>query len=747
METAPIPEIELHRYLDGRLSREEQAAFDERLKNNPASRRTLDAMREEARLLREGLENLSEPPYKIGDKVLAGIYEEYRKRTAAQRARRLRNRFLVTLSAAAMLLAAVYFVQPRDPAGALASGNRASVVQSDGKLEVLTKGGKIYEGDVLATGRGEFVRLRLADGSLIDVDEDSRVRVEQVRNRTTTLALESGRLGVEVGPDNLGFSLKLASGHIQADPGALLDIWLPAPSPARMPQGMDAWTAPEAARKHEPAPGVACLSMREGTAYVITPEFPRGLTVEHLRRVSFGPGQPLNGGAMLGAPQALDSRNEAWAVSETGPQDRAVVGLFAPFDFSDLGRRFGLTEQLPGGETAVKAMQAALAQLTDANNLTEPEARATRLSEGQQGLREVAQGFPLIYEGRRRARVLEGLAHYERGRALMALRTTQGRSGAEAAFLASAVAFHEALGGDEVQGRAPGLAELKLAPKVAASSRLRDFSADEGALLLAQFYRPWALCHLRTLNALNLDSAVREKDLPALFESTCEAMGRSVEGLAARYGKARALVLDRRENEALATLEELCLSSVAGAGDEARAMTEGLRQAAHVERARLYAAAGDGDGLNTVSEEFRMRYPLEGDGAAGREIRAIQNGYMLQSGAQALNERRFEDAARMYVAIFSRPGVVEAMAPADKFRLKASYLEALVGKEDGRGAFRMLKELEKLKAPEMPPVERLRIELLKEKAAGLYEFQKKEAKAAPAAPPAEKSTIELDLEH
>lgn len=724
IEPAPIPEIELQRYLDGRLSPDAQRSFDEKLKAHPAARRTADAMREEARLLREGLESLSEPPYKIADKVMAGIYEDYRKRTAAIRARRMRNRFLVTLSAAAMLMLAVYFVRPRDPAGALASGNHAGILQANGKVETLAKGGKIYEGDVLVTARGEFVRLRLADGSALDLDESSRLRIEQVRNRTTSLMLESGRMGIVVGAESMGFSIKLPAGHLQAEPGAQLDVWLPAPNAAIMPQGLGAWTAHPPESKTGVA-GQACLTVREGTAYIVTTEYPRGLAVAHARRVCFGPGISANTGVAFTVPQALDSRNEAWAASEgAGPQDRCVLGLFAPFDFSDLGHRFGLTEQLPGGEVSNKAMQAALTQLTDANNMLDPVARATRLSQGQQGLREVTQGFPLIYEGRRRARVLEGLAHYERGRVLLAQDTPQSRSGAEAAFLASSVAFQEALVGDQdenAQLRMTGLTELKLAPKVAANSRLKDFSADESALLLAQFYRPWALYHLHELNA---GAGGEDLNIPALFEGACDAMGRSAESLAARYGKAKALQQAQRGKEALSTLEELSISSVAGVNDDARALTEGLRQTAHVERARIAAAANDLAGLNTVSEEFRMRYPLEAESAAGREIRAIQNAVLLKSGEKALNEHRFEEAVNAYATVYGRAGSVETLPAAERYQAQVNYLEALIGKNDGEGAAQAAKELSKLKAPEQSDIERTRVEALIEKANRMNEAKK-----------------------
>ncbi|MBI3829063.1 MAG: FecR domain-containing protein [Planctomycetes bacterium] len=626
----PISEIELQRYMDGRFAPEEQTQIEERLKANPAARRTLDAMREEARLLREGLENLSEPPYKIADKVMAGIYTDYRKRMTVLRAKRIRNRFAVALSAVALLMVAFYMIHPREPAGQIASGNRAHIVHADGAQETLTKGAKLFDGDVLATQRGEFARLVLADGSALDIDEDSRVRIEKVRDRAVTLGLESGRAGIVVGRENLGFIMNTARGQLRLLPGSVIDLWIPVSSRARAPQGLGPWSAPEPAAKPEAPAGVVLLTVKEGTAYV------DGLAVERMHCARLAPSAAPSGStdAVLSAftaPQALDSRNEAWAANDgNGPQDCATLGLFPPFDFNALGRRFVLTEQLPGGTAADAGMRDALQTLTEANGVENLDQRAARLSLGQQGLREITQGFPLSFEGRRRARVLEGLAHYERGRVLLAIGTPQAQSGAQAAFLAATVAFREALEGgldDPAAPHAPGLAELKLAPKVVAAMRLKDFSPDEAALLLTQFYRPWALYQMRELPASGEAAdaaATADENLPGLFDATCDLLGRSVEGMAARLGKARALQQAGRKGEGLAALDEICVTPIAGMNDEARAQAEGLRQAAHVERARLHAAAGNAEALARVAAEFAMRYPLELDGPAGKVLRALQ---------------------------------------------------------------------------------------------------------------------------
>src|SRR3989337_2981241 len=103
--------------MDGRMEPAEQEALQERLQADPVARRTLDALREEAKLLREALENLSEPDSKLADKVLSVLYAEHRQRTALVRARRFRNQLVAALSAAALVLFALYAIKPEGGAG------------------------------------------------------------------------------------------------------------------------------------------------------------------------------------------------------------------------------------------------------------------------------------------------------------------------------------------------------------------------------------------------------------------------------------------------------------------------------------------------------------------------------------------------------------------------------------------------------------------------------------------------------
>jgi hypothetical protein len=270
--------------------------------------------------------------------------------------------------------------------------------------------------------------------------------------------------------------------------------------------------------------------------------------------------------------------------------------------------------------------------LEAAENLGEAAERAQRLGQGQQLLRSATQGLPLSNQLRWQGRVLEGLAHYERGRALLAVRTAKAKLEAESAFLAAAVACHEALAGARkdlapVTEVAPGLAERN-APKLSASTRLRDLLPVEQALLLARFYKAWALFHLKQLTAFpeteELASAeVASEDPAALFETAAGALDQSVEGLAARYGQALALAQTQRLGEAQTILTELGSTSVAGLAPGAHAHVQGLRQWALVEAARLDMQLREWAKVRTVVEAFRLRFPLDSDAPAARELAQV----------------------------------------------------------------------------------------------------------------------------
>ena len=729
-----MDEAELQRYLDGRMEPEEHQALEERLQASAAARRTLDALREEEKLLRGALENVAEPPYKIADRVMAVIYSEHHRQQAAWRARRFRIRLVSALSAAALLMLAFYFIKPLEQAGQYVGGTGAAVARHGAAPEPLEKNDPYYEGDTLVTGRGQFARLRLSEGTQVDLDENSRLELTKVRQGDLALTLEAGRFRALVGSANIGFVLKTPAGSIKADSGSSFEAWLVQRAVTHDPSHWCGPWAPEAPTTLA-ANDLVCLTVLGGAVSVYTPESPRGVQVEATCRVAFGPSRSLSVGETVREMGALDARREAWAASDGTPvEDRALLGLVTTLDWIDLARRFEMNDP-PGGADTLKKLREALHLLAAANGSGEASARAVQLGRGQQALRAVVQGFPLAYEGRRCARVLEGLAHFERGRALLSAAPAEATS-APSAFLAAYVAFEEALHTtpvtDQLVQPAVGLADLKLKIKVESGTRLCDLSADEQALLLARFYQPWALLRLKTL-APHGDAGLPEgegsqevavqQDTAACFEQAEKLLGRAMEALGARYGKALAFAQVGRVKDALVEFDMLCTASVAGCSAEPRAWVEGLRQAAHLERVRLHATADEALGAKKASEEFQLRYPLDLDGSVHRAIRILEGGCLASCGEQALRQLKFGDALLYFQAAFERGEAIQTLPAEQVRRLRLGHLEAAVMTDNGREAFRVLAKLGKVPVGQSD-IERIREEALSGKARALYEIQK-----------------------
>ena len=628
MAAGPPDEQRLQRFIEGRLGADEQRAVQAQLARSPETRRTLDALREEDRLLREALASLSEPPRPIGEKVLAILHAEQRRRSAVLVARRWRRGLLAAISAAAVLLLAFYALGPQKAAGRMVSGTGAAVVRLGAPPVQLGQDGRLYEGDVLLAGAGEFVRLRLAEGSLADVDEDSRLEIAK-GGSAPLLGLESGRAYFQVAPQSHGLRVRTALGYVRGAAGACFEVWLAGPVPAWPPDWAGAYS-PKQTRAAGQAQ-VACVTVLEGTAYVREPSSAQEVPVSFLARSVLGPGRSAADIMLFEDRQALDSRREPWhGLQGRAPPALGLLGLLPPFDWVDLGANMGLTEAVVGASVQ-EAVKAALQVLAQAEATAEPALRAERFGKGQQDLRLATQGLPLASDLRWPGRVLEGLAHYERGRALLAVGTSEAKSQAHSAFLAATLAFHEALtggGADRPLLVARGLAARDKPPEVSAEMALRLLLRDEQALLLAQFYEPWALCQLRLLAPAagtqeKLPAPVADQDSVALFEATGRVLEHSVEGLAARHGQARALALAGRPQDALALLQELMAASVAGLRADLRPYVEGIRQAAHLDAARLYAQLGDPRKLRAAVQAFQLRYPLDGDGPVGRALEQL----------------------------------------------------------------------------------------------------------------------------
>ena len=118
----PIDELQLMRYLDGRLEGAKKQETEELLRTNTAARRRLDALREEEKLLRESLETLSEPSKRLSDKVIATLHNEERFRVQAIRNKRLRRNLVWGMAVAASFVLCVLLMRPRESMGNAVAG-------------------------------------------------------------------------------------------------------------------------------------------------------------------------------------------------------------------------------------------------------------------------------------------------------------------------------------------------------------------------------------------------------------------------------------------------------------------------------------------------------------------------------------------------------------------------------------------------------------------------------------------------
>ncbi|MCK6472536.1 MAG: FecR family protein [Planctomycetes bacterium] len=755
---APLGELDLLRYIEGRLEPEQQQAMEARLKGDADARRTLDALREEDRLLRAGLENLSEPPVRIAEKVLATLFAEHRRSQNVIRARIRRRRFLYAMAAAAMLLMTVWIARPRDRAGFLANGTGCSVARGNGDPRPLNPGedANVYEGDRLIASRGQFVRVQFNDGSVVDLDEDSELLVEK-GGRSPMLVLQAGRAAFQAGPQVIGLLIKTDGGSVSLEePGAQVDLWMAQPTASRWPDWAAAWALPDPAPA-KPKHATICMTVLAGKATIFYVAGGGGVEYSTPARVTYGPDLSPQPNQDVQALYALEPRTENWAQAGAhGPQDRPCLGLTEDPDWPELARRMELTtvEFGKGGTATIDEANAAVTLLADAAKTIEPAARAAKLGQGQSALRNLGEGTLHADERRWRIRVLEALAHYERGRALLATGTEQDRSDAQSAFLAAVVAFREAREGgmkDLAVEKAKGLDAYGFTAP-AANARMNAYHPNQQALMIACFYQPWALYNLKDLAGSAV--TVTPSDPEPLFEEASKFFGRSVESLGASYGLGLALRQKGKREEAADVLTGLSATSIAGLSDPVRLWVQGIKQAAHAVRLQMSVDACDEFGVSKVLDEFKVRYPLDTNTRGGREVRRVRDAMQRDRAQQALNEGRYADALDAFSVILT--GAQELSAD-ERWHVQLGKLEAAVGARRVPVALVAANELQRLAEPaDLDEAARTKAARLVEEAKVLREKQKNgedlgepEPKAAPA-PAEEKSpalpgSIKLDL--
>ncbi|MCY3021701.1 MAG: hypothetical protein NTW87_22035 [Planctomycetota bacterium] len=452
----PVDEVLLTRYIEGRLDMIERLGVEDMLRTNAAARRRLDALREEEELIREALGSVSEPSVRLSDKVIAALHTEERVRQQALRARRVRRHVFAVLSAAAMLVLCVWLVSPRDSMGTAISGTPAALVTPNGDRRILTKDMRVFEGDRVVTAQGQFVRLRLTNWAVLDIDEHSKLRVDRSRP-APTFHLEAGRVGVRTQKQEV--IIRLAQGTARISAGALVDVWLPEPADAVWPALLEPSPHERDVRGTTGVPPVAdvraapaVVTVISGTAYVANEKLPGGIPLDSGSRALLWPQKRAVMPLDLAGSRVLNARQgSTWhALEGLSPQDRTVIGLLERPDFEDLGRRLSMTGNT--SEPVMKAVSQALGLLRDAMQTAAPQDRADKLAAAQQALRLAYAPLKAHDEHRVLGRLLEGLAHLERGRALMAVLTSspngkaaETRNAAIAAFDAARVALEETL--------------------------------------------------------------------------------------------------------------------------------------------------------------------------------------------------------------------------------------------------------------------------------------------------------------
>jgi len=743
----PVDELLLARYIEGRLDKAECHALEEMLRVNAAARRRLDALREEERLLAEALETLSEPSKRLGDKVVATLHAEERARLQALRTRRVRRHVFAMLAAAASLVLCIWLIRPRDSMGTAVSGTPATLRTINNDVRAFTKDSRFYEGDSIITAQGQFVRLRLANGTLLDLDEHSRLHVEKSKP-VPAFRLECGRMGLNAPQGET--LIRLSQGTVRASAGALADIWLPRPVETVWPVELEpvpGTAQPPAATGEYPA----VVTVLSGTVYIANQKLPSGVPVSRGCRAVFGPQTRSIAALDLAASHVLESRQgKTWhALDGVSPQDRTVIGLFEPPDFEDLGQRLNMA----GNTTpaVAKAVTEALALLQAATQTAAPaQARAEQLAAAQQALRVAYAPLKATDDHRALGRLVEGLAHLERGRALMACSAAaasaaareKDRSAAAAAFDAARVAFEEALNVDSgapvtVDPKSDWARQLAAGPSVT----LRELSPANQAALLGISHH--ALARYWLARAAGPGASAEESDLKAdsagaveaarEFDALRGALSRSVEALAVRLAEGLSLEAagDVRAQEpgpeaqaktlrgkAVEALEEVLAAPLAGWNEQSRRCGEGLRQAALLALVRTHLANHDAAQARAAADDFRILYPLDTAGPVAREIARLLQRHVLLSADAALQAGQHQAAAEAYDAWLSKAQGRAANDPT-VVSARLQLLKALIALKDGGRARQEAAAL----AAVIPPESKAELDALAAQAAALPDVE------------------------
>jgi hypothetical protein len=617
MNGSEKPELlQLHLYLEGRLDAAQRQTIDELLRSNAAARRTLDALREEQRLIREALEVRAEPSRRLSDQVLFTLHTEERARASAARNRKLRRQFISVAGLAAALVFCLWLVRPRDYTGVGESGTVATLQRASGEKTEFTANTRIYEDDTITTALAQFVRLKLYNDATLDLDEHSRLTALKV-GANPVLRLESGRLGLNSEGASFASTIELAQGSVRVEAGSHVDIWLPQPSNAIWPDRL----------AFKPKALATLLSVNATRAVVTVFKGKASFTSDKtVAGTTLGAGQRavLTGSTWtvcsvdLANSHAMDMRDgHSWhgERDSAGPQARTPVGLLDSFNFSQLGVRLKLTEK------TTPAVLEALQVLHQAMALTQPAAKADMLAQGQGDLRRACEELDQLDDRRRYGRVIEGLAHLERGCTLAAMNNEQENQTALNAFEAAVIAFDEALRPLSAAPNSPLPEALwpKQLNSAGPATTMLDLSAENQAELLASFHHAlaevWQARMLPPADARSVAAKAAQE-----FSTLRGQIGSHTETLTARYAEGLARGLAGESEKSVESFLDVLAVPLSGCSDVTRRAGDGIKQAAALALVKEHLLSGDMKKAHAAAEDFVILYPLDATGPVNAEI-------------------------------------------------------------------------------------------------------------------------------
>lgn len=705
-----MDELTLHRYLDGRLDERQRGSVEAALRADPAARRTLDALREESRLIGAALEAQSEPlsgAGRIGARVVATLHLEERSRAASLRTRKFVRRVCYSAGLAAALAVCFLLVKPRTPAGSVLSGTHVTIAVHGEKRDG-QKGANVYDGDGISTEKGQFIRLSLSGAQSIDIDEFSDLMIEK-SGSAPVLRMTRGRIGATVGDNHHTVQIELPQGVVTVQPGTRADIWLPEPTAVRLPEiFLSAAALPAAAPAAQNASAI--VTVFKGYAQIVCDKNGASFNARQGVRAQFTKTEVQPRLVNMAGSRVLDMRGDdgLHTRDNMAPVEWTLLGVMEKPQFETLGRRWGLGVTDAAGSAPIVD---ALKQLDEAMRVQPHAARAEKIADGQKALRQACETLAQNDDRRRMALTLEGLAHFEQGCARVAAGGKEG-SDPHASFEAARVAFDSALAGDTAH-KEPATPNVSVDWRSAyaggvGAPAFASLPAEAQAALTASFRRAVALswsarimppqlvvldCEEATLDISEKPNAMRTA--ADAFAQLHDELGHTVESLAALLGEA---ICDLRAGDApsrrkaLDALHVLVSKPISGTDGPARQAFEGIRQAALIELVRINACGHEAQKTLDAAHDYELIFPLDSNAPQSKDVRALLMKGLEAQKTAAFAEKRYDNAVEACDGLLSAldevdghwldAGQIDTPTGVRHVGVRLDRLDALVGAKD-----------------------------------------------------------------